>query len=119
MTTRRHFLRASFAGLMAARFGHAAETPPVKSKPDVILYEGSYPGWPWVTAGADGTLYCAFREGTEHGFSATGRALLCTSKDKGRTWSGATVIVDAPGVDDRNVRRDAKGKNRENPWQRP
>jgi hypothetical protein len=88
---------------MAALFGHAAETPSVKSKPDVILYEGSYPGWPWVTAGADGTLYCAFREGKEHGFSATGRALLCTSKDQGRTWSGATVIVDASGVDDRNV----------------
>ncbi len=103
MTTRRHFLFASFLGLTTARFARVAEPAPVKSKPDVVIYEGSYPGWPWVTAGADGILYCAFREGTEHGFSATGRALLCKSTDKGKTWTKAAVIVDAPDVDDRNV----------------
>ncbi len=58
---------------------------------------------PGTTAGPDGALYCAFREGTEHGFSAAGRALLCTSGDKGKTWTKAAVIVDAPDVDDRNV----------------
>jgi len=90
-------------GLMGGRFARTADAAPVKSKPDVVIYEGTYPGRPWVTAGADGTLYCAFREGTEHGFSATGRALLSMSRDKGKTWTKATVVVDAPDVDDRNV----------------
>lgn len=81
----------------------AADKTPIKSKPDVVIYEGTYPGWPWITAGADGTLYCVFRDGTEHGFSAAGRAMITKSSDRGKTWSPATVIVDEPGVDDRNV----------------
>lgn len=81
----------------------AAEKAPVKSTPDVIIYEGTYPGWPWISAGADGTLYCVFRDGTEHGFSATGKALFTKSTDQGQTWSPASLIVDEPGVDDRNV----------------
>lgn len=80
-----------------------ADQPAVKSKPDVVIYEGSYPGWPWVTAGKDGTLYCVFREGTVHGFSAPGKAMFTKSVDRGRTWTPASVIVDEPGVDDRNV----------------
>jgi photosystem II stability/assembly factor-like uncharacterized protein len=83
-------------------FGELA-TPQVKSGPDVVVYDGTYPGWPWITASADGTLYCVFREGTEHGYSATGRALITKSEDKGHTWSKATIIVDEPKVDDRNV----------------
>lgn len=86
-----------------ARTLPAAELTTPKSRPDVIIYDGVYPGWPWVTAGADGTLYCAFREGTVHGFSAVGRALFCKSTDRGRTWSPAQTVVDAPDVDDRNV----------------
>jgi Neuraminidase (sialidase) len=78
----------------------AAET---KSTADVVIYEGSYPGWPWITAGADGTFYCVLREGTEHGFSATGRILLSESRDQGKSWSQARVVIDDPGVDDRNV----------------
>ncbi|WP_437227496.1 sialidase family protein [Planctomicrobium sp. SH661] len=74
-----------------------------KSEPDVVLYEGTYPGWPWITAAADGTLYCVFREGTEHGFSASGKAMMVKSTDHGKTWSEAAVVVDDPGVDDRNV----------------
>ena len=74
-----------------------------KSEPDVIIYDGSYPGWPWITTGTDGTLYCVLREGTEHGFSPEGRLMLSASSDKGSTWSPAKVIVDEPGVDDRNV----------------
>jgi len=75
----------------------------VKSRPDVVIHEGSYPGWPWIAKGKDGTLYCVFREGTEHDFSATGRALICRSRDAGKSWSKAEVIVDHLGVDDRNV----------------
>jgi hypothetical protein len=80
-----------------------------KTKPDVVLYEGAYPGWPWIAKGTDGTLFCVFREGTEHDFSAAGRALLCRSRDRGRTWSKPTVLADAPGVDDRNVAITALG----------
>lgn len=74
-----------------------------KSKPDVIIFEGAYPGWPWVAKGADGTLHCVFREGTQHEFSSSGQALLCQSRDGGKTWSKPAVVVDNPGVDDRNV----------------
>ena len=75
---------------------------PPRTKADVVIYEGGYPGWPWITAAQDGTLYCVFREGTVHDYSPDGRAMLTTSRDGGRTWSKAKVIVDAPGVDDRN-----------------
>jgi len=74
-----------------------------KTQPDVVIYEGAYPGWPWVAKGTDGTMFCVFREGTEHDFSASGRAVLCRSRDHGRTWSKPSVIADAPNVDDRNV----------------
>ncbi len=103
MITRRSFLVHCAAGLTAAEAAFPSDSPLVKSKPDVVIYEGTYPGWPWVAAGQDGVFYCAFREGAEHGYSATGRALLSISKDKGKTWTKATVIVDAPDVDDRNV----------------
>lgn len=81
----------------------AAPPAGVKSSPDVVIYDGKYPGWPWITTGSDGTMYCVFRDGTEHGFSATGVALFTKSTDRGRTWSPASVIIDEPGVDDRNV----------------
>lgn len=93
----------AFSVFCAASFSLAADKTAVKSKPDVVIYEGSYPGWPWIAAGADGTLYCVFRDGKAHGFSAEGRALITKSSDHGKTWSPATVIVDEPGVDDRNV----------------
>jgi len=81
----------------------AAQPKSVKSSPDVVVHDGTYPGWPWVTTGADGTMYCVFREGTEHGFSSTGKAMFTKSTDRGRTWTPATVIVDEPEIDDRNV----------------
>lgn len=100
-------LIASAGLLLGAAWALADEPakgqPPGKSAPDVVIYDGKYPGWPWVTAGADGTLFCVFREGTEHGFSAEGKALMCRSTDQGKTWSPPTVITDEPGVDDRNV----------------
>ncbi|NUM53284.1 MAG: exo-alpha-sialidase [Candidatus Hydrogenedentes bacterium] len=74
-----------------------------KTKPDIVIYDGSYPGWPWITAGASGTLYCVWREGTVHDYSAEGRIMLAQSSDKGRTWTEAKVIIDEPNVDDRNV----------------
>jgi len=87
----------------SATADEAPAKPSRKSAPDVVIYEGRYPGWPWVAAGAEGTLYCVFREGTEHGFSAEGKALMVRSTDRGRTWSAPTVVADEPGVDDRNV----------------
>ncbi|MDZ4857916.1 MAG: sialidase family protein [Candidatus Hydrogenedentes bacterium] len=106
MHTRRRFLAltaAGMAGIGAGSFAQVSTDAFQRTKPDVIIYEGKYPGWPWITAGASGTLYCVWREGTEHMFSAEGRVMLATSSDKGRTWSSASVIVDEPGVDDRNV----------------
>jgi len=80
-----------------------AKNNSLKSKPDVVIYEGVYPGWPWVCAGADGTLYCVFREGVRHMFSAEGKIMLSLSHDQGKSWSKAKAIIDEPGVDDRNV----------------
>lgn len=97
-------ITSSVLALLSLKAPVDAEEPrQAKSSPDVVIYEGTYPGWPWVTAGADGTLYCVFREGTEHGFSAAGKALFTKSTDRGRTWSPVKVIVDQPGIDDRNV----------------
>jgi len=74
-----------------------------KTEPDVIVYSGEYPGWPWVCRGEERTLYCVFREGTVHMYSADGRVMFAQSGDGGRTWSEAKVIVDEPEVDDRNA----------------
>lgn len=87
---------------------HAADSPspssaPLKSQPDVLIYQGTYPGWPWVSRCPNGTLVCVWREGTQHGFSAAGRLLLSQSRDDGRKWSPAVTFLDVPGVDDRNV----------------
>jgi photosystem II stability/assembly factor-like uncharacterized protein len=92
----------ALAASPAWSFGKAV-TSQVKSEADVVVYNGTYPGWPWIADSADGTLYCVFREGTEHGYSATGHAMITRSEDNGRTWSKATIIVDEPEVDDRNV----------------
>ncbi len=82
--------------------GTFADTPP-KSKPDVIVYSGVYPGWPWIGRGSEGTLFCVFREGTVHMYSENGRAMFTKSVDGGKTWSEAKAIADKPQVDDRNV----------------
>jgi len=104
MVTRRSFLAYSAASaILAPQFGVAQAPAFQRSKPDVIIYDGKYPGWPWITTGASGTLYCVWREGTEHMYSAEGRIMLAKSSDKGRTWSAPEVIVDEPDVDDRNV----------------
>lgn len=73
------------------------------TQPSAVIFEGSYPGWPWVAAGKDGKLYCVFREGTIHDYSPSVRVRFTRSTDQGRTWSRAETIVDAPEVDDRNA----------------
>lgn len=91
------------SGFFSLAFGAESTGSNIKSAPDVVIYEGAYPGWPWICTGSDGTLYCAFREGTEHGFSPSGKIMLSISRDQGRNWSEARTVIDAPEVDDRNV----------------
>jgi hypothetical protein len=74
-----------------------------KSKPDVIVYRGNYPGWPWVTRTKKGRLVCVWRDDGVHGFSPTGRVMVAHSDDGGKTWSPARVVIDHGGVDDRNA----------------
>jgi len=76
---------------------------PAKSKPDVILHRGGYPGWPWVAPAREGRLVCVFRDDGIHGFSPSGKVMFTTSSDQGRTWTPARAIVDEPEVDDRNA----------------
>lgn len=105
---RRSFLirvaATALAGGWASKNNLAQSVEPLpRTRPDVVLYRGQYPGWPWLTRTRSGAMLCVFREGTEHGFSASGQALMVRSDDDGRTWSPASTIVDEPGVDDRNV----------------
>ncbi|HEX5471831.1 MAG TPA: sialidase family protein [Lacipirellulaceae bacterium] len=82
----------------------ADKDPPVtKYSPDVVIYRGTYPGWPWIDRTTSGRIVTVWREGTAHHYSATGKILLSASVDGGRTWSKADTIVDTPEVDDRNV----------------
>jgi hypothetical protein len=87
--------------LVLLRPAEAQQAP--ATQPSAVVFEGSYPGWPWVAAGKDGQLYCVFREGTIHEYSPSGRVLFTRSADQGRTWSPAETIIDAAEVDDRNA----------------
>ncbi|MBI4601894.1 MAG: exo-alpha-sialidase [Planctomycetes bacterium] len=91
--------------VLLAAPGAAAEEPArlPRSRPDVVIHEGTYPGWPWAAAAPDGTIYVVYREGTIHDFSAEGRVLIRESRDRGSSWSASRVVADAPGVDDRNA----------------
>ncbi|MBN1395107.1 MAG: exo-alpha-sialidase [Pirellulales bacterium] len=75
----------------------------VKSTPDVVIYSGTYPAWPWIDSTSDGKLVCVWREGTQHHYSSNGKVMLSESTDKGITWSAARTIIDAPQIDDRNA----------------
>jgi Neuraminidase (sialidase) len=107
MMTRRQFLQFSLTGgTLAMLFNREKQgfaAAGVKSTPDVMVYKGEYPGWPWIITVKDGDMVCVFREGAEHGYSASGRILLTRSQDQGKTWLPARVIIDQPEVDDRNV----------------
>jgi len=78
-----------------------------KFQPDVVIFEGNYPAWPWITRDQNGRLLCSFREDmatdrkdSAHGFSPSAKSLLTTSLDNGNTWSAPTVIVDNDQSDD-------------------
>lgn len=109
---RRQWLAGAARAAGAALAARLAELPaaealssaaPLKSQPDVVIYRGSYPGWPWVARAGQGHLVCVFREDSVHDFSPTGKVLWCESRNDGATWSPARVVVDAPGIDDRNA----------------
>ena len=38
----------------------------IKRLPDAVIYDGEYPGWPWIDKTPSGTLLTVWREGTEH-----------------------------------------------------
>ncbi len=73
-----------------------------KTQPDVILYKGNYPGWPWLAKTKKGRLVCAFRDDGVHMFSPTGKILYTFSDDGGKTWVPTRVVIDHGDVDDRN-----------------
>lgn len=79
----------------------------IKSQPDVVIFEGNYPAWPWITRDAAGRLYCTLREDgienrkdTGHGFTPLGKTLITHSDDGGQTWSTPSVVSDLEGKDD-------------------
>ncbi|MBX3414010.1 MAG: exo-alpha-sialidase [Pirellulales bacterium] len=88
--------------LVAGGTSVANEIAP-KSQPDVTLYQGSYPGWPWIARTPAGKLVATFREGNEHGYSPNGRVLVVESTDEGKTWTAPKVVADQKDVDDRNA----------------
>lgn len=108
-STRRTFLWQAAGGVVVGCAGirlAAAEEPlagGVKTAPDVVIYRGGYPGWPWVARSAKGRLACVFRDDSVHDFSPGGKVMWTTSDDAGQTWSPARTIADQPEVDDRNA----------------
>ena len=77
---------------------------------DIVIFEGNYPAWPWITRDARGTLYCVFREDgmanrkdSGHGYSPLGQVLITQSTDTGQTWSAPATVVDNDGYDDVGV----------------
>ena len=107
--TRRSFLHKTMAAGVAvaatrggprqASAATTADHAPAfqKSKPDVIIHRGGYPGWPWVTR-AGQRLVCVFRDDSVHGFSPSGKILWTDSRDNGKTWAPSRVVVDEPEV---------------------
>jgi hypothetical protein len=91
------------AGAMLCGDASAVGQGSVKTSPDVVIYRGTYPAWPWIAKTPGGKLLCVWREGTEHVYSAAGEVLFSQSQDEGKTWSAARAIVDTPQVDDRNT----------------
>lgn len=83
------------------QYAEAQQSTP--ARPAAVVYEGHYPGWPWVVAARNGALHCVFREGTIHDYSPSGKVMFTQSTDQGRTWTPARTIVDAPEIDDRNA----------------
>lgn len=75
----------------------------IKTTPDVVVYRGVYPGWPWVARTPGGKLVCVWREGTQHGFSDVGKLMISQSDDAGKSWSAARTFHDELNIDDRNV----------------
>jgi len=105
---RREFLQqalASGVSVVPAGCLWAAVEPPqlVKSKPDVIIHRGGYPGWPWVARAHNQRLVCVFRDDGVHGFSPTGKVMWTESQNEGKSWAAARVVADDEGVDDRNA----------------
>lgn len=103
----RHWVVSTYVLLLSALVCSASavaagEIAP-KSQPDVTLFQGSYPGWPWIARTPSGKLVATFREGTEHGYSPTGHVLLVASADDGKTWSAPAIVADQKEVDDRNA----------------
>lgn len=73
----------------------------------MVIFEGNYPAWPWLTGDSSGRLLWTFREDgltrredSGHFYSPLGTSMLVVSGDGGRTWSPPCVMVDNPGHDD-------------------
>ena len=88
---------------VALLVGGCLAADPVKTAPDVVIYDGTYPGWPWVAATPGGKLLAVWREGTQHMFSSAGRVMISQSTDGGQKWTASAIVVDKDGVDDRNA----------------
>lgn len=83
--------------------GDGAAGEPVKTAPDVVIYSGTYPGWPWIASTPSGKLLSVWREGSQHMFSAAGKVMISQSNDGGKSWSAPAIVVDKEGIDDRNA----------------
>ena len=97
-----------FAELENVRVMHQAaqrrDFPRIVTRPDVrinradpreYMYDGKPVGiawFPWILRLDNGELLCFFKEGPGHQHGAGDRAVVCRSRDGGRTWAPAEVI---------------------------
>jgi hypothetical protein len=61
-----------------------------------------YNAWPNIAKLANGNLLAVYRasDWNSHGFEPSGRIVMKTSTDNGRTWSSETIVVNEAGVDE-------------------
>jgi sialidase-1 len=87
-----------------------AQSPAEPPKPITVCSDagaGAYEAFPDVCRTKDGQLLCVFYAGYAHvsqpreGLPRGARIAMCRSRDDGRSWSSAEVVVDTP-IDDRD-----------------
>ena len=65
----------------------------------IVKEPGKHFAFPGAALLKNGDLAVVYREGTKHGWEASGRVCLSRSTDGGRTWLPRVPIIDRPGED--------------------
>ncbi|NOX54432.1 MAG: exo-alpha-sialidase [Planctomycetes bacterium] len=100
MTLSRHFLgpwlivsRCLLVGLLVGAIASASAGAEGQIQRFTVSRDDTHhQGWPSVCIASNGDLVCSYAEADTHGGGSRPRALVCISKDEGRTWSKPIVV---------------------------